>query len=310
MRIHRSNPDSNFLMLPNATAQDGRLSWMARGLLIELVSRPIDWEANADLLSDQATAQRGEKVGEGRRAVRAAFAELEEYGYIVRSRVRVERGRFTTVIDVYDTPDHHRGTAGGTSVGGTSADGTSVTGTSLQRTDTQRTELQSTDDKDCSTLADARVGALASAANQVQSAWDIVDETRRAEQLRDRLIYGDDEAAKKANQLAGVLNLSNLEECNRHLGEHYKAVDRLSSDQLRDALLVLERKRKRIFRACRERAFDQYDEKDRQILAGTAANRMADRLSYKFALAHYYNSPRGIPPWLLKPLLRSDNRAA
>jgi len=130
LRIHRSSPEANFLILPNATAQDTRLSWAARGLLIELLSRPSDWETNADALWVTSKQQRGEQVGEGRRAVRAAFAMLEEFGYIVRSRTRVKKGRFVTTVDVYDTPGHHRGTADGTS-----ADGTSVSGTSLQRTD-------------------------------------------------------------------------------------------------------------------------------------------------------------------------------
>jgi hypothetical protein len=149
------------LILPNATAQDARLSWAARGLLIELLSRPSDWETNADALWRTSKQQRGEQLGEGRRAIRAAFAKLEELGYIVRSRTQIEKGRFVTTVDVYDTPDHHRGTANGTSVTGTSVSAISASGTSLQSTDTQRTDLQTTEDKHSSTLADTRVAALA-----------------------------------------------------------------------------------------------------------------------------------------------------
>jgi hypothetical protein len=301
LRIHRSNPEANFLILPNATAQDTRLSWAARGLLIELLSRPIDWETNADALWTTSKQQRGEQLGEGRRAVRAAFAKLEELGYIVRSRARVEKGRFVTTIDVYDTAGHHRDTAGGMSAGSTLVRAASANGTSLQSTDIQRTELQSTEDKHSSTLADTRVGALTSAANEARSAWDLVDETRRAEVERERLIRGDT-ASRTTRRGSGILDLSNMEEGNRHLGKFYQAVNNLTDDQLRNALLVLERQRPRIYRACRNRTIDQYDRKDRGILKGQASGRKADVLSFKYALLHYYNTAAEMPAWLVRPL--------
>src|SRR5688500_4818840 len=77
LRIRRSKPISGFTILPNDTLRDDRLSYAARGVLAELLSRPDKWETNADALSERARRNRGDIVGEGRRGMRAAFAELE-----------------------------------------------------------------------------------------------------------------------------------------------------------------------------------------------------------------------------------------
>lgn len=141
MIIHRSKPTANFTILPNELLRDDRLSYCARAVLAELLSRPDGWETNADALSERARRHRDGR-GEGRRAMRAAFAELEEVGYMVRHKRKGEKGRFVTVLEVYDTPDD-RGTARGTSVDGTSVNGTSASGTSSGSTD-----ARSTDDED------------------------------------------------------------------------------------------------------------------------------------------------------------------
>lgn len=106
MRIHNSPPDDQFTALPNAMLRDERLSYMARGVLAEILSRPDGWAANADTLSRLAKQHRAGMSSEGRRAIRAAFAELEELGYMVRTMTRGERGRFATDLLVYDTPGH------------------------------------------------------------------------------------------------------------------------------------------------------------------------------------------------------------
>jgi hypothetical protein len=143
--IHRSKPTGNFTILPNELLRDDRLSYCARAVLAELLSRPEGWETNADALSERARRHRDGSRGEGRRAMRAAFAELEEAGYMVRHKRKGEKGRFVTVLEVYDT-SADRGTACGTSAGGTSVNGTSVSGTSSGSTD-----ARSTDEEDLST---------------------------------------------------------------------------------------------------------------------------------------------------------------
>lgn len=149
MRIRRGHHEQNFTILPNAFLQDERLSWATRGLLGEILSRPDGWSASADSLSERARRLRPDGgYGEGRRAVRAMFAEGKRYGYIVAEKERIGpgedgAGRFRTVLAFYDTPQP--GTGSGTSVPpaetakdqvapGTGS-GTSESGTSIERTE-------------------------------------------------------------------------------------------------------------------------------------------------------------------------------
>jgi len=106
--------------------RDDRLSYCARGLLVELLSRPEGWETSADAVVGEG-AEVPDVVGEGRRAMRAAFAELEEAGYMIRrieNRTGGEKkgGQYISVLEVYDVPqprsDGHTGR--GTTVNGTS----------------------------------------------------------------------------------------------------------------------------------------------------------------------------------------------
>lgn len=157
LKIRRSRPADNFTILPNATLRDDRLTYCARGVLAELLTRPEGWETNADALSDRARRHRGDVVGEGRRGLRSAFAELETAGYIIRRKEKAAKGRFVTVLEIYDVPQD-RGTARGTSAGGTSASATSAAGTSSGSTDLRSTDEEDAGDQHSSALAAARAG--------------------------------------------------------------------------------------------------------------------------------------------------------
>ncbi|HEX5569595.1 MAG TPA: hypothetical protein VFY14_22200 [Streptomyces sp.] len=110
MRIVRSKHETDFLILPNATVRDQRLSYLARGILAELLSRQDGWETTADRISEQARLHRpGEKRGEGRRMIREAFAELEAAGYMHRVKQRDKRGRYVTTTWVTDVPTKYTG---------------------------------------------------------------------------------------------------------------------------------------------------------------------------------------------------------
>lgn len=114
MRINRSQPEKHFTQIPNAALRDERLSYTARGVLAEMLSRPDGWDTSADQMSDRARLNGRDGRGEGRRAIRAAFAELEAAGYLRRERVQVDGGKFVT--EMFLTDDPHRGTANGMSV--------------------------------------------------------------------------------------------------------------------------------------------------------------------------------------------------
>jgi hypothetical protein len=104
MLIRRTKHATDFLILANATVRDERLSYTARGVLAELLSRADGWETTADRMSQQARRARGSARGEGRRAIRAAWAELEAAGYLHRFRAQDEAGRWTTTTVVTDVP--------------------------------------------------------------------------------------------------------------------------------------------------------------------------------------------------------------
>lgn len=183
MRIRRSKLTENFTILPNDLLRDDALTYCARGILAELLSRPSGWETNADALSERARRRRGDVVGEGRRALRMAFKELEAAGYMVRRTEKADNGRFTTVLEVYDTPQN-RGTGGGTSADGMSARGTSASGTSSVSTDGRRTDEEDAGEQASSSLAAAREGEEASKQDrdvelrQLYAAADKLDEER------------------------------------------------------------------------------------------------------------------------------------
>lgn len=194
MKIRRSRPEADFTIIPNATLRDDRLSYCARGVLAELLSRPHNWETNADALSERARRHRGNRSGEGRRAMRAAFAELETVGYMVRKRERIPRGEpgggnFVTVLEVYDTPRDGR-TGNGTSTGGTSIGGTSMTGTSSRSTDLRSTDEEDAGDQHSSSLASAREAQQARKQDrraELERTWSLVDRLSEL-QLRNALL--------------------------------------------------------------------------------------------------------------------------
>lgn len=94
--VRGEDPEQNFFMHRNETARDRRLSFRARGVLAELLSRPAGWRVDARELSQ------GEDV-EGREAVRSALNELEKVGYLRRRKFK-DKGRWKTEAVVYSTP--------------------------------------------------------------------------------------------------------------------------------------------------------------------------------------------------------------
>jgi len=103
MRIHRSRLGGHFTQIPNETLRDDRLSYIARGVLCELLSRPDEWDVTADGIAAAAQSRRA-RVGEGRRAMRGVFAELVAAGYLVRVKSRGTDGRVVTGLHLYDRP--------------------------------------------------------------------------------------------------------------------------------------------------------------------------------------------------------------
>ncbi|MFJ9694094.1 hypothetical protein [Kitasatospora sp. NPDC101183] len=96
MRVHRSARVRDFTVLPNCMLQFRRLSYTARGLLADLLSRPDGWREDGRHMADTSP--------QGRGAIRKALKELTEAGYYRVEKVRLPDGRIVTETHVYDTP--------------------------------------------------------------------------------------------------------------------------------------------------------------------------------------------------------------
>jgi DNA-binding MarR family transcriptional regulator len=95
MPIIRSKTESNYFVMHNATAQDQRLSWEARGMLAYLLSKPEGWKTNLTDLTRQ--------TGAGKDKCRRVLDELISAGYVERIEVRTS-GKFARYdFHVYDT---------------------------------------------------------------------------------------------------------------------------------------------------------------------------------------------------------------
>lgn len=86
-----------FTSIDRRTINDHRLSFRARGVLVWLLDKPDDWHSTSVQIAREAK--------EGRDAVRAALAELETAGYLVRSRIQDRgTGRWRTEQTVHEVP--------------------------------------------------------------------------------------------------------------------------------------------------------------------------------------------------------------
>jgi hypothetical protein len=92
---------SGNVAVPWSTAQDGRMSYTARGVLLDVLSRPDGWEVSADRMSRACTAK---TKGSGREAILSAFRELELLGYRRLVTENGDDGRIRRHAEFSDTP--------------------------------------------------------------------------------------------------------------------------------------------------------------------------------------------------------------
>ncbi|MDH6111380.1 hypothetical protein P3T36_004534 [Kitasatospora sp. MAP12-15] len=94
MRVHRSEHPCHFTVLPNGILQDRRLSYTARGLLADLLSRQDGWREDGRHMADSSP--------QGRGAIRKALKELTEAGYYRVDKVRMADGTMRSEAHVFD----------------------------------------------------------------------------------------------------------------------------------------------------------------------------------------------------------------
>ncbi len=95
IRVAR-NRENPYKTINTTFAQDARLTWGARGLMVYLLSKPDDWSVKTYDLIRQSPA--------GRDAVLRILKELEIFGYLKRRRENTAGGKFVWTSYVYEIP--------------------------------------------------------------------------------------------------------------------------------------------------------------------------------------------------------------
>lgn len=87
--IIRTAQQANYTALPNAIARDRHLALDTKGLLVYLLSLPPKWEIRPQQIAKALSPEGGRPIG--RERLQRMFRELEEAGYMVRSREQTRR---------------------------------------------------------------------------------------------------------------------------------------------------------------------------------------------------------------------------
>jgi len=96
MIVRTPRKRENFTIISNQVIRDQRLSWKARGLLIYVLSQPDHWRTSSAHLASISP--------EGIHAVRSGLKELEEHGYLRRTRHQKPNGTWIHTILIYEQP--------------------------------------------------------------------------------------------------------------------------------------------------------------------------------------------------------------
>lgn len=253
-------PDGGWVPVANATAQNLRLSWRAKGLLMDLLSYPDGYRVTFKQLMDEAK-RAGDPDVEGRDAMRKAMQELERKGYLKHQRVEVKDPapggqRWRTETYICDQ-SIYAGRPGSTD--------------SQDFQESVPPDFSSTEDQDLFN----NTGPYKT--NQQQ-----------------------EEAGKSSSALAGARAGEDAREQDRleqKLADLYTAANKLDDDQLRRLLLQFERKRPQVYRDKRQKALSQLGREDPESLHSVRA---VDLLSFKYALLHYRSDDKPLPAWLTR----------
>lgn len=97
MAVIRINKTSDYTVMSNSHFKDKRMTLKAKGLLSLMLSLPDDW--------DYSIAGLCALSKDGKDSVMNTLAELETFGYLIRTKLTDERGRFAGYdYDIYENP--------------------------------------------------------------------------------------------------------------------------------------------------------------------------------------------------------------
>ena len=96
-RFIRVQKERDYTVLNNIFIRDKTLSWKAKGVMTYLLSLPDDWSVYLSEIQTHAT--------DGRDSLRTAINELVEHGYLVRTQVRNDSGKFGSLTyEIVESP--------------------------------------------------------------------------------------------------------------------------------------------------------------------------------------------------------------
>jgi hypothetical protein len=251
-------PPEGWVPISNATARSRKLSWRAKGLLLDFLSHKDGYVITFDRLMAMAKAE-GDPDVEGPHAMRRALQELERKGYIVRLR--------------HNYLDEETGRA------------------------RWRTETLASDDPTAPALRDAEIPTPGG------SVLRTVRDSEDPHVIKNTGFHktGEEDGLAKhdATFAAAHVGQQASRDLPNRVGALYEQANELDDDQVRRHLLAFEKKRKRIYRDCRNKAIDQLGREDPDTLEAPDGHRYVDLLSFKYALQHYGRDPEvQLPMWL------------
>lgn len=98
LEVYHGEHVQQYTVVPHTLSRDTRISLLAHGTLVYLLSLPDGWHVTADAIASL--------FPDGRKAVRSAMAELRDAGYTVLHVEHDEHGRWRKRLQVFDTPGH------------------------------------------------------------------------------------------------------------------------------------------------------------------------------------------------------------
>ena len=97
MSVFRINKTQNYTVMSNHHFKEKKMSLKAKGLLSLMLSLPDDWDYS---ISGLATLSK-----DGKDSIMSALSELEKFGYLTRTRLTDEKGRFAGVeYNIFEQP--------------------------------------------------------------------------------------------------------------------------------------------------------------------------------------------------------------
>lgn len=97
MAVIRVNKTSNYTIMSNYHFKEKKMSLKAKGLLSMMLSLPDDWDYS---IAGLATLSK-----DGKDSVMSALKELEQFGYLTRTRIVNKQGHFKGYdYDIYEMP--------------------------------------------------------------------------------------------------------------------------------------------------------------------------------------------------------------